>query len=444
MNNKIVALIAIVITVSINGCKKEEYMPPEVGEQVPYTDTVTIVFRDALSSSPYTVFWQAWQRSKVDSILAARGGTRAHYTLLVPTNEALAAAGWDAAKVNASSASSLNTLLLPYVFRSRIAQEQLQTKQESYRAVSLYDYPDLRYTEKDSTYFFQVGLAWDEQALKVNGKSVGLETPIPATDGYIWPINTTLEPPSKTAWQTLKEDGRFGLYTALLEYTDAQYKQLFTDANGYPPEAGHPGEQVYNRNSPLLYDLENHVTSRSALPYAGALNTWFIPTDEAFAAAGFHTLADLIAFNTQRGLPRTAWYFPEDPSQAPFYRVVGEFATDTLLDYHDNWGMRVAGYDLTRSRNATLFFSNDLQQETLGHYPVSAYTEIEYGYWYPLVGTTTYHYMPLEFPTAGSLRVKGATASSATIIEPDIYTLNGVIHVVDHLLIPSKFGHLSD
>lgn len=440
MTHKLLCYLVLFFSVSIAGCLKKEYLPEVSGAPIPHVEPLATSLQGALETSPYSVFRLAWQRSHMDSIVRARGGTRAHYTLLIPTDAAWAASGWDAARVSSSIPAALDTLLMPYVFRSRITKEQLEGRNVSLRLASLYGYEDIRYSVKDSAYYFQAALDFRGGLLRVNGRPAGRIEPIATTDGYIWPIDHTLELPVKTAWAVLREDDRFSLYTGLMLYTDSLYRAIFQQANGYPPEQGSAAARQYIRNGPSFYDLDVQPGSAGSKPIVRSLNTWFVPTDAAFAEAGFHTLADLVSFNQARGVPRTEWYFPPGLGQTPFYRIVGEFATDTLLDYHHNWGMRVGGFNFTRERNATLFFSTDLRKELLDGYPVSAYTEIRLGSQYPLIGKTTYHYMPLEFPAMGQVRPKGMAAMpSVTISMPDKYTLTGVIHAVDRLMVPEGF-----
>jgi len=429
-------LAMMLILFLMQGCLKKEYMPPQVGAQIPYAETVTVRFRDALSESAHTVFYQAWQRSHIDEILGTIGDSKTKYTILVPDNAALQAAGWTMSSVNAASIEALDTLMMKHVFRNRITPEELHDKAGNYQAVSMLDLPTLRYTADNKTYYFRVGLSYDGDALWVNGKPSGNTTPIPAVDGYIWPIKHVLEVPVKTAWEVIRSDNRFSLYVSLLHYTDSAYKALFEAANGHPPAAGHIAEQAYDRNSPLYYGMDYHPPVTGNIPYVENPNTWFIPTNEAFQQAGFHTLEDLVAWNESRNPPWAEWVSNPGTGLTPYYRLVGDFATDTLLDYHHNWGMRIASYEFTRERNATLFFSNDLQQELLANYPVTAYTEITYGYYYPQRGTTNFYFMPFVFPGNNQIRVKGASGPAATLIDKDINTLNGVIHAVDRLLLP--------
>src|SRR5690606_23417337 len=93
------------------------------------------------------------------------------------------------------------------------------------------------------------------QGLLVNGKLIGTETPLETSNGYIWPVRQVLQVPQQSAWEVLKADEQFSLFVQLLEYSDAAYRDLFIQANGYAPEDGSPEVHAYARNSPRYYGL---------------------------------------------------------------------------------------------------------------------------------------------------------------------------------------------
>lgn len=441
-----VILFAYVAGGWMSGCTKTEYMPPTVGEQIPYTDTVTVTLQEALKTSSHSLFYNAWERSSVAERLAALGNAKRQYTLLVPTNAALAAAGWDERRIAHSGVEALDTLVLRHVFHNKLGEAEWGGVVGSYHAISLLDYPALGYLHPDSTYYFRANLSRDNDRLWVNGQDMGHAESISATNGAIWPVEHVLEIPQVTAWEHLKADSRFSLYTSLIAHTDAQYIALFTEANGYAPDAGHEGTYKYNRHSPRQYGLEPYPAGAGSKPYTAPLNTWFIPTNEAFNRAGFYTLDDLLAYNAARGLPTTEWYIPTEAGQAPYYRVVGEFATDSLLDYHQNWGMRLGGYDFPGGRTYTQFYQNELAPLGATRHLVSSYTELVYSQIMPtsktvFYGVTHSHYMPFEF-SQGDVTYMSVKDEPATRIElrgRAHHTLTGVIHEVDQLMVPSGF-----
>lgn len=422
-------------------CTKQEFFPPPIGEQIPYEDTVTSTLTEVLAQTPQSLFYRAWQRTGFQDVLSQDESPKSAHTVLVPDDAALNANGWDEYRIDHAPISELEDLLRAHVLVGLVELKDVLGRPDSYLSTSLLTYPDLLYAEIGSynvisyvPYRFKVAMAMRHDVLLLNGKQAGNGSPVLAVDGCIWPINRILDPPTKTAWQTLEGDGRFRIYTQLLQKTDSIYREIFELANGYPPSNGHIGERIYDRNSARYYDLTHHYSSTANGYYAENLNTWFIPTDDAFRDLGFQSVEDVLAFNEARGLPHPVWTIPGVSGQTPFYRVEGEFASDTLLDYHHNWGRRIAAFDLTRSRNATLFYSNDLSSELLHNYPLSVFTTSASNW------TTSVHYMPFDFYDNAGIQIRLKDSDqSATLVETDISSLNGVIHAVNRLLVPEGF-----
>lgn len=446
-------LVCAMVIFFLCQCRKAEFMPPAVGEQIPYTDTVTSSMAEVLASSPYTLFYQVWLNSDIEVILAERrNGTISKFTVLVPENEALEAEGWDAATISIADKESLNTLILSLTYWEGISKEDLQTRDDNYPALNLLEYPDL-WIYQNAAYFiyrepglvsycFRAYLSFKNEQLLLNGQAIGNHEGMPATDGYLWPIKQFATKPTQTAIEVLEEDGRFSLYLELMRYTDALYWAIYEDANWYEPweGSGYDRDFVEDYNLGLSRRYENWY----GLPAVATQNTLFIPTNEAFEAAGFSTLQDLISFNEERGLPQAVW----DPMYWE-YGVEGEFATDTLLDLHHNWGRRYApryaGNDWmpeetgAQGRSAvTVFYSNDLRDDLLHDFMLNGY----YTPYYEDTKTLFYR-MPLTFFNTGAgvvqIGVKGSDRPPATVVQKDIPTLNGPIHAVDRLLLPRDF-----
>ncbi|MBX3255441.1 MAG: fasciclin domain-containing protein [Chitinophagaceae bacterium] len=436
----------------LTSCTKKEYMPPEAGEKIPYTDSVTISLKEALAATPYTLFVQAWNSSNMDGTLSQFGDTKTPYTLLVPDDQTFTTAGWTKDKISAATPEELDTLLLPYVLQGAVTRTQLEAISGSYYTSSVMAINNLFNKADNSPYTLKMALRIEDGKFSVNGISTGVAEPIPCRNGTIWPIGSLVEIQRKSAWDLLEEDGRFTLYTGITRYTDSLYNELFYQANEYyanSEEAGFIAKRYY-RNSPEQLGLQLY-TDDGTQYFADNVNTWFIPTDEAFRKAGFNNLDDLIAFNNQRGMPDTVFhdYVQSKEFQTQFYAIKGCFATDSMLDYHSSWGMRLAEFWYWEARNAILLFSNDLRNSLLADFPVGSFIENKYArnysVWPPandkLVSTVTHTLNnPLEFPSSGHVRVKGGAGSEITFSGPGIYTLTGVVHIVDDLFFPKGVG----
>lgn len=478
-------LLVVVLGSGWLGCTKKEFMPPEVGEQIPY-DSLSITFVDALAASPHTLFHAAWQRSRMDSLLRANGAPNVQFTLLAPDNASFAVAGWDEGTISTATVEELDTLLMRFVFRKRMEGDFTSGFVPSQLLNSLLEYPgivettsiNLSYVVINGVYSyyytfeggtgaaFKAALAVSDGHVYVNGQDKGPAEPTATAEGILLPLTGWVDVPTKTAREALVEDGRFGLYVQLMDYTDAQYREIFREANGYYPDEEITTNSQYYRDSWVDYmmtysdsykskyfrtpeQFREYVGFPAYLPATFRLNTFFIPTDEAFREAGFDTLSDLIAFNERRGRPQADVWTISSPS---FYGIRGEFATDSLLDYHHNWGLRFVQTQANEeinfsanSRNFSLFFSKDLRQEVLGDYPLYVGSVSVYRSDGGLSHYEVLNYnQPFQFSNDGNgqvqLSVRNSGGSAATVVEGDILTLNGVIHAVDRLLLPPGFS----
>src|SRR5699024_1052508 len=130
-------------------------------------------------------------------------------------------------------------------------------------------------------YIHKIAVGWEDDRLFINGKNIGVKLPQPAIDGCLWQINEVLAPPVQTAWEALKGDPRFSIYTGLLERTDLEYAEIFKEANGYYPDVENDTERPYARHTPDRLGMMIRQTFNGEL-YVTDLNTYFIPTDDAF------------------------------------------------------------------------------------------------------------------------------------------------------------------
>jgi len=118
---------------------------------------------------------------------------------------------------------------------------------------------------------------------------------------------------------------------------------------------------------------------------------------------------------------------------APYdYKVF--LKSDSILSYH-SWAARYYPTQNLSKPNATIFFSNELNNDRLANYVI-----------YPYLSISVPEYVcPFVFSQREDgktqIKLKNARESdeAATIIESDIMTLNGPIHVVDRLFIPRNF-----
>lgn len=456
---KNIIIVGVIVSILVLSCRKAEYLPPEIGDKVPYTETNYPSLDEALRNSAHTLFYEALQKSSFKDSLAGK----AIHTFLVADNATLTRIGWTSEKISNAPVEELDYFLGAYILKEDISLKRLQEQKlsslgDSYRKIpELFWYNQPYYygfandRKPDNAYYQKAALSLhSDNTLLVNGKLIGAGNPTQTQGGTIWPVQDTLSFIPQTAWQVLKTDNRFSLYTSIIEYTDSVYNGLFFEHNGYLPLEKRQWDQIY-----FLADNHYHNTPRQQgmVTYAGedsqnyvaSLNTWFIPTNEAFQKAGFNTLEDLIALNESVGAPDTVhvgvstyeqfYYYGPNRGyfyQPPFVSLKGYFATDSLLDNHGLWGMRNNGYMYWQARGGLLFFSNDLPKVLNSQLLVASFM---YNKTINRLSMdiTENHLSPLTALSETQVQVTGIQ-KQATITQPDLYTINGVIHVVDNIL----------
>ncbi|MBN9382412.1 MAG: fasciclin domain-containing protein [Chitinophagaceae bacterium] len=424
-------------------CRKQEFMPPPEGAKVPEADTVKITLKEALAASPAKLFYQAWQRSGMDDRLRSLSDGKSMFTILAPGDAAMERAGLTLQTIQSMEVKDLDSLLMFYTLRERITVAQLEDKPDNYIAISLLSNPALKVPRfitgtpslyESEPYFYRQHLQVKDGKTYVNGKVAGAGISVAAKDGYLWLLDQTVTKPVKTLLEVVEADGRFTMLLAILRYTDGQYNQIWKDATGSNNSRRNSTDKSFSKR--FGWELSPPPRLQPRVPNLYK-NTLLLPTDEAFRNAGFNSLADLQQFNIDRSLPRKIldrWGYPV---------MSGNFATDTLLDYHINWGNLLNG--MTRDvsarsgTNAPFFYSNVMSNAVLGNYVVT-------GKW---TGSNEEglpdpnYYMPLDFSRDASgkilVKVKGSEAPAATVVDADIYSIMGPIHAIDHLLIPKGF-----
>lgn len=402
-------LIAIcLLFIAVASCRKAEFQPEVEGEQVPAQD-LTITLKEVLEASSNTLFKAAWNRSNMNSIISKRGNS-SPITLLVPSDAAFIADGMTLAVINNTNPALLDSLLLYHTLSSGFNPKDLEGRGENTVAISLLENKDIRVKGYDNEfqtdpYFYRQYISVSGNELLVNGKKAGTSAATLTKNGTFWPVDHVLKRPRKTMMQALQEDGRFGMYVEIMTKTDMLWEEAMM---GFVERIPFSDGLTVGHNYLIFKSI-------------------FAPTDEAFHQAGFKNVEDLMALNRRNVLP----YFDLD-----VWEQVGTgYATDTLLTLH-RWGRLLKERDGwgPGGDNPDIFYANDLNNNLLSGYGLttSGYT-----------GTIPVMYVPFDFSKndAGqvTVKVKSSSYPAATIVEGDINTLMGPIHVVNRLLPPKNF-----
>ncbi|QIL41322.1 hypothetical protein G7074_19875 [Pedobacter sp. HDW13] len=423
----------------LGACSKTEFLPDPEGVQVPFQSDATQTVDQLLSASAAKIFYTAWQKSNIKNILKQQS-SKLVFTVFAPNDAAMQAAGLTAGTIGQMPVEELDSLMMFYTSIGPVTKDELKLRTDNFMVKSLLQRPGLyvKYYENTQSnnqydlYYYRhyVGVKGDD--LLMNGKNVGKINYLPATNGCLYIMEKAIEKPAKTILEALKADGRFNMFIESQRLADESYlNKIGSDIEilfGYRPEDEEiMSSYAYNR---LYYQKDWSINAPPYPGYVGpniTVSTLFAPTDEAFHQAGFQTVADVVKFNERS---QDAVRFDDNT-----FTAVGGFPMDTVYNFHRNWGRMfqpsTAGGDKTAD-NATVFYSNVLSP-LLNSYPVNVggNPSVEFTYT-----------MPIEFSLNNNsvqLKVKGSEYPAATIVDGDINTLNGPIHVVNRLLFPKGF-----
>ncbi|WP_212592548.1 fasciclin domain-containing protein [Sphingobacterium humi] len=368
----------------------------------------------------------------MDSILEMSDNKK-KFTVFIPSNHGLEQGGWTLESITKKSKTELIEFIQAHILSINIQPDCLQKKEGNLIVETNFIYPNILYSSKGLPYNYSIGLKIMDNQLFINGKEQGNLKLIKTKNGSLYEIIDPLVPPSKSAWELLQSDPEYSLYTQLMIATDSMYTAIFEKANGYKPQDGHSNAQTFQRNSLEKYHFVFKNNKDNDL-YVDDLTTWFIPTNKAFHDLGFNSLDDLLNFNKKRGEPEREWQEPIS-GYAGFYGIRGEFATDTLLDYHHNWGLRFADLPYKQGHMKILVFSNDLPSKSLKTFPIAHYEKLilngvhkaDLYYLFPFISSNNSIKLPNE-------------VHNAILTKQDVLTLNGIIQGVDRILVPDSLN----
>jgi uncharacterized surface protein with fasciclin (FAS1) repeats len=439
-------------------CRKQEFMPPPVGEPIAFADS-SLTLPEYMGNHPsYSLFWKAIRKSNIEKLIN-ENNPNYNFTLFLPSNSAMTAAGFGDQYLNSASKTTLDSLvgyhislikLLPKDLAIQSGNLEINTiiKNDTYNEAFLSG----RNFDTKPGFIYRYYLSIENGTIRINNQAVGdASESLVLKKGTVIPINRVLKKVRKSTRQILVEDGRFKLYLNLRRYNDSVYKAM----TGFIPSK--LITVPYERNQ---YVRDNIYAPLTMLDYLSDINyasdenagiipfrdiyplTLLVPTDEAFHNAGFRDFEDLLSLN-RRALPELLY----NENTGEFDIFSGYLPTDSILRYHF-WGTVGNAKVRTETPNpisgkperfasshlpntGTLFFSNMLKNERIGDYRFDSFQQ-------GLASSGN----PLDFTRNGetiSVRVKGSSAEPAIIIDKDIETFNGVIHVLNRLLIPSGF-----
>lgn len=411
----------VIILVALQGCKEEEFIPRPVGETLPPLEYPLL--SEALNESGLTLFAEAWKRSDIENFIV-ENYPRNQFTILAPNDDAMQAAGYTAATIGSARKVDLDTLIRYHVLIGEVSQERLKMSTAAQTFGSLLTHPEFLETESGNTgrpYRYQHVLHTVNDGLSDNGALIEIEEEIPVENGRIIPIDRMVERPKKQMIDVLREDGRFSLFVCAMELNGKIYDDYvlnnFSSTNFSP----------FKYLTDWYAQTEGGYRSTEFLPHVIRF-TLFAPTNDAFHRAGIYSEADIIALNQRSALNLN--YGGSTPSDS---LLINQKIGLSRMSVDFDWDLFIPGALIFGHNSAAnaVFYSYSLNNRLLQDYILQ-------------VVNGQPAYLGYDFGKDASdmitVKQKASTAEPATIIEENINTIQGPIHVVDRIIVPEGFS----
>jgi uncharacterized surface protein with fasciclin (FAS1) repeats len=287
--------------------------------------------RKMLDSVPqFSLFAQACKRAGInDKIKPA-----AFFTMFVPTDSAMKAAGLTQESIAGITVDSLTKILLYHITYGSISAEALDNAllsiQQNCLLESGFFSPQGTAAPGYATYRHSLYVKNYKGQLNINGWAVnGGEAPIQASNGYLYSIHEVLLPPAEKIADVVYRRPEFTYYAAALRTIDSVYRGLsYNGAN-----------QIYEDTvlfSQLRFE-EAALYPVNGSPTIPMYATVFAPTNTAFTRAGFPDIDSVKRWVISRVRIDTIWF---DPTYYDFSPVPGNgyhYTPEGYLQYGFNY-----------------------------------------------------------------------------------------------------------
>jgi len=415
--NEYITLAIFGVILLFSGCKKTEFMPDAVGEEIPAPTYPSLM--EGLPENT-SLFKAMWQKAEMDKVLATEQA-QVKLTFLVSDNSAMETAGYTAAKIQQLTKDSLQTVLRYHALNGAISSDQLAMLGRDLTFFTLLKHPKFLDGEpRDGSlvrtvpYYHRQQLSMDGGNFIINGKKLKIGQELAVAQGHVFIIGQVLKAPQQQMYDFLVKDGRFSLYLKSMELSNTEYANDFM-MNMYA-SFGLPIRFMLDWN----YYFEGTFHYSAEWPRHVIHCTLFAPTDAAFNRMGIYTEADLRALN---GRIETPWYY-ETNQLTPVdsllkYQYIGNARLET--GYNEDYSMIAVGVQMDRFLNNTTIFSQMLDNNKLAEFK------------------NIYH----RFYRSGNKIQVGHLKSKeqpVDIIEENINTIQGPVHVVDRIIVPDDFS----
>lgn len=389
-------------------CKKTEEPVKPIGQELPYIVKSPKKLDAIVDSIPEaSLFRAAFKRSTVqdyrDSL--SGGNADAAYTYFIPTDQAFIKAGYTADKISTMTVGELNQLLGYLIIRGYINSTKENPRQGVSYQPLIHPDPTMERTNpyvfgRGNPYIYVLTVGFSGNALLLNGKKVKENSAgIQASNGAVFMIDSIIKKPEDEMYQLLQADTSLTFYMAALQKSNDVYNQKGI--------AGYTYYNIrFNDYDWLLLNNNVFTGGKGALPFVVV----FAPVNSAFRKAGFRSISDVEAYIDKSELATTTDYkeiLTNMDSILVNHRFLSGF-TGTMNPINTGWS-----YLYTPDLLSLKTISNGENGGAM------IFTDSG-------GGKVTMHRQ--DFPDG-----RGANIIPVS----DITTLNGVVHHVDNLLLPT-------
>jgi len=403
-------------------CRKTEDPPIKVGSQLPYKDSITKNLVQVLDSLPESSLYKAmFKRSDLQHYMdsLSMGSVNVPYTLFVPTDKALTAAGYTMDAIQAAPVEVLDTLIRYLSLPGRLnpntgIQTGLNCNPLMYPTTGLSGSAGGYPFGFGFPYYYTINVSFASGALWLNGHKVGAQAlPIAATNGAIYRMDTIVQKPVTEVYQELNADTSYSYYMAAMRVNDSLYTAQ-----------GIIGATYYNVN----------YCDTCGLQFSNADNTFaglqpfaivLAPTNDAFRKAGFQTIGDISQYVNNSAL-----------ATAPYGTYMLTNLDSVLWNHQFLFGFLYTIDPFNNLyysiNNGNYIYTNDMLNDPA----ILQYLIVPSG------STLKFHVNNIVFRNEGgrpvAYRLDNLSGPGAVVTDPaNITDLNGVVHRVDHLLMPA-------
>lgn len=412
-----ITTLACAMILLLSACNKAEFMPEPIGEEI-----APPIYPTFLESLPQQtgLFKSMWLKAGMDEVLATEQA-QAKLTFLVPDDGAMEEAGYSAEKIQTMDKTMLQNILRYLVLNGAVGLEQLRSAGGDLTLPTLLQHPIFLDAEaRDGSllrtvpYQYQHQIGAKDRQLIVDGHFLEVDQELDVAQGKAFIINKLLSAPQRQMYDFLVQDGRFSLYLKAMDLNNIEYANEFLMNwwGNFPP----PIRYMIDWN----YYFEGTFHSNEDYPRHIIHGTLLAPTDDAFHQLGIYTEEDLRALN---GRIETPMYYEQNQTTPVDsllkFHFIGRAGGDT--GYNPDFTVLCYAVKRDRFTDNSMFFSHMLDDRLLA----------------------VHKHVGLRFDHSDNRITVSPLQSNeqpASIIEENINTIQGPVHVLDRILVPDGFS----